>query len=82
MKALAVSGTYDQVDPCNLAGLEVVLRRAQLIEHHYREAGLAAEAKKARGSGLTPESAVFMGSHRDYGDSMVAPDLLEYVSKE
>ena len=82
MKALSVAGCYDHLDPANVACLEVILRRAQLIENHYREVALANDSKKSRSSGLTPESAVFMGAHRDYGDCMVSPQLLEYVAKE
>ena len=40
---------------------------------------------KGRGglrAGLYDESQIFMGSHKEFGDIMVAPDLLDYVSKE
>jgi hypothetical protein len=32
--------------------------------------------------GLYDEPQIFMGGHKEFGDIMVAPDLLDYVSKE
>ncbi len=50
-------------------------------------AGLAEESVGGKGGGKGSrggfdESSFFTGAHREYGDTMVAPDLLEYVSKE
>ena len=31
---------------------------------------------------LAYESSVFTGSHREHGDAMICPELLDYVAKE
>ena len=33
-------------------------------------------------AGLVDEAHIFTGSHRDSGECMVAPELLDYVAKE
>ena len=44
--------------------------------------------KKFKGKGkgdrasLYDESSIILGSHEEFGDTMVAPELLDYVSKE
>jgi hypothetical protein len=91
MKAVARFAEFDGVDLSNLAGAELLLRRAQLIEYVYSSKGpggggakggnKGGESKKDAGL-LHYESSIFMGSNKDYGDVMVAPELLEYVSKE
>ena len=48
MKALKKLGEFDGVDPFNSAGIEVLLRRAQLIEYTYSERGPAAAARVNR----------------------------------
>ncbi|CAK0809251.1 unnamed protein product, partial [Prorocentrum cordatum] len=64
MRAFQFIGEYDQVDLPNLVGLEVTLRRCQLIEYHYEKKGKAATGKE-QGAGLSrEEAAYFTGSHR------------------
>ena len=97
LKAVEHAACYDYVDILNMAGFEHALRRAQLIEYTYsergpagggREAGnIAKDNQKRTGKGadkvgLYDESAVFMGLHREFGDVMVSPELLDYVAKE
>ena len=72
---------YDQLDLPNLVGLEVVLRRCQLIvyRHEKKKAGEGKEQK----AGLTRHEAnYFSGLHRLTSDIMVCPELIEWVSKE
>eukprot|EP00959_Pyramimonas_sp_CCMP1952_P244826 5117494-Pyramimonas_sp.AAC.1 len=68
MRAFQFFGEYDQVDLPNLVGLEVTLRRCQLIEYHYEKKGKAATGKE-QGAGLSrEEAAYFTGSHRLGGE--------------
>ena len=39
-------------------------------------------AKGASRVGVYDETAIFLGKHKEFGDTMVAPELLDYVSKE
>lgn len=68
----------------------MLLRRVQLIEYLYSEKAGAPPSAKGGGKGANSsfgsvaamESAVFVGTHRDYGAEMVAPSLLTYVASE
>ncbi|CAE8636823.1 unnamed protein product [Polarella glacialis] len=93
MKTVARLGEFDGVDIMNLVGVEVLLRKAQLIEYVYSDKGPAAkgggkgdgEQKKKNEKGgheVIYEASIFTGSNKEYGDTMVAPQLLEYVAKE
>ena len=92
LRSLEHAGCYDNVDVSNVAALEVVVRRVQLIEYAYAERRGVPKGKgkgkaneydsTADRAGLIEESAVFSGIHRENGEMMVAPELLEYVSKE
>ena len=60
-----------------------------MIEYFYSEKGPGggkgsgkAKDKKAEDGSYKSEAAIFSGTHREFGDTMIAPDLLEYVSKE
>jgi hypothetical protein len=63
-----------------------------LVEFSYSERGPApppkteGDKKKGHGKsariGMYDESSIFMGSHKEFGDVMVCPDLLDYVTKE
>jgi len=78
MKALEAGGQYDQMDLANLAMVEVMLRRAQLIEwvHHER----VRDAEAGNQDRITPEEqAAFTGSSRAGESLMVAPSLLAHV---
>jgi hypothetical protein len=84
-------GRYDGLDLANIAGAELIFRRLQLIEYFYSEKGPGGgkgsgkgekKDKKSDDGNYKAEAAVFAGSHREFGDTMVAPELLDYVSKE
>jgi len=84
MKCLETAGGFDGLDMCNCACLELLIRQAQLIEYTYHQE-LYTAPKKGKGkgrAGLIEESDIFAGTHRDSGELMCAPDLLDYVSKE
>jgi hypothetical protein len=71
-------GTYDQYDLANSAGVELLFRKMQLIEYYYDEKDLDTMNQNPR---LPAEEArAFTGGGRP--SSMVAPELLEHVSKE
>ena len=82
---------FDGLDLSNLAGAEVTFRRLQLIEYFYSERGpgggkgagkSSKDSKKDDDGAYKFESTIFTGSHKEFGDVMVAPDLLSYVAKE
>ena len=84
-------GRFDGLDLANLAGVELIFRRLQLIEYFYSEKGPGGgkgggkgdkKDKKQDEGNYKAEAAVFAGTHREFGDVMVAPELLDYVSKE
>lgn len=89
-KVIDKLGRFDGLDLANLAGAEVTFRRLQLIEYFYSDRGPGG-AKTNKGGGKDSkkeddtykfESSIFSGSHREFGDVMVAPELMTYVSKE
>lgn len=91
MKMLDKMGRFDGLDLSNLACAELAFRRLQLIEYFYSDKGPGSgkgsgknkeKDKKHEDLSYKAEAAIFTGTHREYGDLMVAPDLLEYVSKE
>jgi len=89
LKIMDLAGTYDGFDIPNSAGLEHLMRRAQLIEFTYSDRGPAPPTGNRSGKGgkkgsssAFDESNIFMGQHRTHGDVMICPELLDYVSKE
>ena len=89
MKIIDRLGRYDGLDLANLSGVELACRRLQLIEYVYSDRGPGGgkaagkgEKKKDDLSSLSYEATIFGGGHKEYGDTMVAPALLEYVAKE
>lgn len=89
MKIVDKLGRFDGLDVTNLAGAELIFLRLQLIEYFYSEKGPGggkgggkAKDKRSDDGSYKAEAAVFTGMHREYGDVMVAPDLLDYVSRE
>jgi hypothetical protein len=91
MKVLDKIGRFDGLDLSNIAAAEMAFRRVQLIEYFYSDKGPGGgkgsgknkdKDKKHEDLSYKSEAAIFTGTHREFGDVMVAPDLLEYVSKE
>ena len=89
MKIVDKMGRYDGLDLTNLASAEMAFRRLQLIEYFYSDKGPGggkgggkAKEKKTDDLSYKSEAAIFSGTHREFGDTMIAPELLEYVSKE
>ena len=89
-KVIDKLGRFDGLDLANLAGAEVTFRCLQLIEYFYSDRGPGG-AKTNKGGGKDSkkeddtykfESSIFSGSHREFGDVMVAPELMTYGSKE
>eukprot|EP00959_Pyramimonas_sp_CCMP1952_P242415 5067054-Pyramimonas_sp.AAC.1 len=78
MRAFQFFGEYDQIDLPNLVGLEVILRRCQVIEFHYEKKNKGSKANE-QGQGVTrDEAAYFSGSHRLGGEVMICPELVEW----
>ena len=94
LEVLETSGCYDQLNLPNIAGIEKLLREAQFVEWQYAEsskkageAGGSGDNKKGKGGGkgdvlISGEMQLFTGKHKEYGNIMISPELLEYVSKE
>ena len=78
MRALQFLGEYDQLDLGNIVGLEVILRRCQVIEFHYEKKGKAQQGKETS-AGVSREEAAY---HRLAGEVMNALELVEWVTKE
>ena len=90
---LSLAGEYDQLDMGNLAVVEAICRRLQLIEYQYRERSREATRGGAQGgsassalTGLT----VMSGGEADLFDGIgaadnsvcVAPKLVEWIAAE
>ena len=88
---LSLAGTYDQLNLSNLAVIEAICRRAELIEYQYRER--ACEVPRAAGLGTgaaasVTGSAVLGGEEADLfdgvgkiaGGAVVAPAIVEFVA--
>ena len=88
LRALGHMQEYDCLNLPNIAAVEDLLRAAQLIEYVYYQDHIAGELGKGQGknggmrAGLVDEAHIFTGAHRDSGECMVAPELLDYVAKE
>ena len=90
MKIVDKLGRYDGLDLSNLAGAELAFRRLQLIEFVYSErgpgGGKGSSKTDKKGDAMTSmqhyEATIFSGGHKEFGDCMVAPNLLDYVAKE
>ena len=93
MQAIELAGCYDGLDVVNLSCLELLIRKAQLVEFPYWERGPALPPKegdkKDRGNGegggrvgMYDEGHIFLGSNKEFGEVMVAPELLDYVTRE
>eukprot|EP00435_Cladocopium_sp_Y103_P006291 s3214_g2.t1 len=90
MKIVDKMGRFDGLDLSNFASAEVAFRRLQLIEFMYSERGPGGggkgnsktDKKDAMGSLQNYEATIFAGAHKEYGDVMVSPMILEYVAKE
>ena len=89
MKMIDKLGRFDGLDLSNLAGAEVAFRRLQLIEFMYSERGPGggkgsskSDKKDAMTSLQQHEASIFAGAHKEFGDVMVCPALLDFVAKE
>ena len=76
-----------------MAAMELAMRHAQLVEYVYVQEHTAKETTRGGGGrgkgtgrggspGLIDEASVFLGTHRETGEAMICPALLEFVSAE
>eukprot|EP00971_Amphidinium_carterae_P152974 3032700-Amphidinium_carterae.2 len=88
MKMVDNAVSFDSLDITNLTSFETALRKAQLVEYAYCMEGTGDKEKgkgKQKGGmhlGIVDEYSVFLGTHRETGEMMCAPELLEYVARE
>ena len=88
LRCVALAGCIDQLDLPNLAIVEVLFREAQMAEYYYRmierddlEKSRLAKMAGDRGLGVD-EVEYFQGSEKTAYDTMIAPDLIEWISKQ
>lgn len=93
LRFLQLAGSYDQLDIGNLAVIEAISRRIELIEYQYRER--TREGLRAAGLGSGPsanitgasalggeEADLFDGVGKVAGGACVAPQIVEFVAAE
>eukprot|EP00959_Pyramimonas_sp_CCMP1952_P028200 591786-Pyramimonas_sp.AAC.1 len=92
MRCLDEGFCYDMLDVSNSATIELLLRKAQVVEYVYHMDFLASrgpgpKGKKKGGSSslqnaVFDEAAIFSGMTKDSGMAMVCPDLIAHVAGE
>ena len=78
MRVLEYAVCYDQLQAAELAAIELVARRAQLIELKYRDKVIGG----GMGGTVDEDSFLYMGTGRTRGLLMISPALEEYVAGE
>jgi len=76
---------FDQLQVAEISALEVVVRRAQLVELKYRERALANDSHSTGGRGeqlLDDDEFLYLGTGRAHGLLMISPDLEEHVAQQ
>ncbi len=85
MRCLAIAGCSDQLDLPNLAVIEHILRECQMCEHHYRQIEKDLDDKQRRdkkvGGMPMDEADLFLGVSKSMHDTMVCPELQEFIAK-
>ena len=79
MKIIEYSLTFDQINISELAGYELLLRKAQLIELKYKQRSLRS------GGGLDAsleDEHLYLGMHATRGQLMICPELETFVAAE
>ena len=74
-KVLLWAMTYDQLNVSNLASLELLVRRLQMIEHKMR-----GKMSDASVDGLGQEDKIYLGAEISKGTVMFSPKLREYMA--
>lgn len=85
MRTLETFACHDQVNLGHCAGLEVLLRQAQVAEHYHAASVREADAIKTRKDTKVlsaDEVELFLGLDYLKDSVMVCPALAEYVAKE
>ena len=81
---LAEGGTYDGLELANLARVELVMRRVQLVEYNHsygfcEDVASNEAAVQERYLGMAGHDAAFNGLSPEEGNIMCSPALLDYV---
>ena len=93
LRFMHLAGTYDQLDMGNLAIVEAIARRVELIEYQYRERTRDGLRASGLGTGVSPhvagslalggeEADLFDGLSKVAGGACVAPQIVEFVAGE
>ncbi|CAK0856369.1 unnamed protein product [Prorocentrum cordatum] len=91
LKAVEEAGTYDhlELELRYLASFEVLFRQAQLVEYAREQEKVArqmvggkGQEGAGKGAGLLGESLVVTGQRREAGGVMLAPELMDFASRE
>ena len=92
LRVLEETAVYDGANICDMAGIESLMRKAQLSEYVYWMDSMGAAEKAGKDKkpsastvtfvGLMDEAAIFSGLNKDTGSAMVCPALLDHVARE
>ena len=82
MRAFQFFGEYDQLDMRNIVGLEVIMRRCQVIECHRERKAKSSESQDNRAGVSLEEGAYSSGTHWLAEDAMIAVELSEWAMQE
>ena len=78
MRALEFALCYDQLQAAELATMEVLVRRAQMVELKYRDRVV----KLSPTGGVEDDEHLYMGTGLTRGLLMICPDLEDWVAGE
>ena len=86
LRAVALAGCCDQLDLPNLSMIEHLLRDGQMVEYRYKNAEREKEDKLRRDKKVTgptiDESELFLGVGKSAYESMICPDLTDWIAKQ
>ena len=86
LRAVALAGCCDQLDLPNLSVIEHLLRDGQMVEYHYKNVEREKEDKLRRDKKVTgptiDESELFLGVGKSAYESMICPDLTDWIAKQ
>ncbi len=78
---MALAGCADQLDLPNIAGVEHLMREAQMVEYHCKnlERDTDTKAQKSKGGLPVEEMDLFLGAGKSFFEAMICPELVEHV---
>ena len=80
LRFLSLAGTYGQLDLSNMAVIEVIARRVELIEYQYQERSREGLRASGLGASAALTGAAVLGGE-EAGGACVAPAIVGFVVK-